>query len=454
MLVGQVSSVTWPEIRLADPLISFEANGFETEVNSLSTSKSQNIITKEHIGGLRANTIVVPLAPGEYTLEGFRWLKNGQSIATAYGTYFKNTYITYPVKKKFSIKSGRATNIGMIVLEPIMQKSKSTLVPFFLDNTYEMTTYLEERHSIMFNSLKSKDFIKGYEVSLSPEKLSKLRRYIAVQKYKSKKWQYNHRNDAIVAGNVGTLAHVYKDSNGKPYIRKLYDPYSVADLSNCGIKGSRAVCVISSETILLLDNDKIKWHTLPEAVPINTATVFGDAGILLIDDFYRFHISYDNGNNWSQYTGMQREKPIERSNYDPMDMNSFGIHFGKSGYYVFEKGGDGPLVYADYKRGQHYKIQLPETVRNVTQVEEKVDRLFIGPSKTEIFNDKLHYLTLSNKKWTVIDVPTNYCSKMVILDYDAIHIEVYCGEKDVRLSMDRGVSWTKRTKFESYFNNF
>ncbi|MES9968976.1 MAG: hypothetical protein ABW092_03020 [Candidatus Thiodiazotropha sp.] len=454
LLVGQVSSITWPEISLSDPLISFDVGKLDAGDESVTKSGSPNVVKKKYIGGLRANTIVLPLAPGEYTLEGFQRLVGGESFSTPAGTYSRNSYITYPVKKKFTIHSGRATNLGMIVIDPFMQKSKKKLEPFFLDNTYELTTFLEDRHSKIFNSLESKDFINGYKVSLSAEKLNRLRRYVTEKTVSGKRWRYHHPNDVIVTGKNGTLARIVMGSEGSAQIKKLFDAYSVADYSNCGVSGSRAVCVVSPEIILLIDDDQIKWRTLPDAKPINTATAFGEKGILLIDDSRRLHISYDNGSTWTQYTGMQKKEPIERSKYEPIDVNSFGIYLGESGYYVFEKNSDGPIVYADYSGGKHHSMNLPDTVENIMQVEEKGDRLFIGPSKTDIFDDKLHYMSLSSQQWKVIEVPTNLCSKMVILDEEANHIELFCGERDVQVTRNQGATWSKKFVSASYFNGY
>jgi hypothetical protein len=341
----------------------------------------------------------------------------------------------------------------MIELEPVKQKGDRSFFTFMLDNTVELTTYLEERHHEMFNSLENKEFIKGFEQTMSQEKLSKLRTFIAKQKINSKQWQYDHPNDLIVTGNAGTIARISRDNKGSTFILKMYNPHSVADLSDCGVSGSRAVCIVSKETILLLNNDNIKWYTLADAAPINTVSAFGKAGILLIDDSRSFHISYDNGESWSQYDGMLREDPIERNSYRPIDMNSFAIYLGRDGYYVYEKNSDGPLVYADYELRRHQKIELPKSVNNITQIEEKAGKLFIGPEKTEILHDELHYMSLSSKQWTVIEVPTSYCSKIAILDSEANHIQLYCGEKDVRITQDRGVSWYKQQSAKTYFKN-
>ena len=453
LLVGQISSATWPEVSYSDPLISYDHVEFESEENASSKPRKPNIVTRYHIGGVRANTLIVPLAPGEYTLEGLQRSDGGSSFSTPYGTYSSNRYVNYPLKIKFKIERGRATNLGMIEIEHLKQRGDRSFATHRLDNTVELTTFLEERHHEMFNSLENKEFIQGFEQTMTHEELSKLRAFIAKQKIDSKPWQYDHTNDLIVTGNAGTLARISRDNKGKAHIRRIYNPHTVADLSDCGVSGSRAVCIVSKETILLLDNDTIKWYTLSDAAPINSVSPFGQAGILLIDDSRRFHVSYDNGESWSQYEGVLREKPIERSNYKPINMDSFGIYLGKEGYYVFEKHSDGPLVYADYEQRQHQILDLPKSVNNITQVEEKAGMLFIGPEKTEILHDELHFMSLSTKQWTVREVPTNLCSKMAILDEEANHIQLYCGNRDVQVTHDQGVSWSKKRPYETYFNN-
>jgi hypothetical protein len=449
LVVAQISSVTWPEIAYSNPLISYQVEEFaETDDHLVSQSKSEKPInfTQNHIGGVRANTLIVPLAPGEYTLEG---LKRQES-----GTYNSVIYVTYPLNIKFKIESGRATNLGLIQLENDAQNGGRSFRTMLLDNTIELTTYLEERHHNMFNSLESKEFIKGFEQTMSPEELSNLRGFIAEEKFASMQWQYDHPNDSIVTASAGTIARFSKDSKGKIYLHRLYNPHSVADLSNCGVSGTRAVCIVSNETILLLNNDAIKWYTLPAAAPINTVSAFGQSGILLIDDSRRLHISYDNGESWSQYDGVLRDEPIKRNDYKPIDMNSFGIYLGENGYYVFEKNSNGPLVYADYEKRQHQLIDLPDSVNNITQIEERAGRLFIGPEKTEILHDELHYMSLSSKQWSVIEVPTHYCSKMAIIDDEATHIEIYCGKRDVRVTKDQGASWYKQRPVDTFFRDY
>ncbi|MCG7961566.1 MAG: hypothetical protein N0E54_02550 [Candidatus Thiodiazotropha taylori] len=454
MVVAQVSSVTWPEVGYTDPLISYDHEEFEDEVTVSSRPRKPNIVTRYHIGGVRANTLIVPLPPGDYTLEGLKRITGGTSYGTPYGTYSSTSYLTYPLNIEFKIESGRATNLGMIELEHIKERGERSFVTLIMDNSVELATYLEERHHEMFNSLENKEFIKGFEQTMTQEDLSRLRAYIVNKKINSKQWRYDHPYDSIVTGNAGTIARISRDSKGKLYIGKIYNPHSVADLSNCGVSGSRAVCIVSKETILLLNDDTIKWYTLPAAAPINSVSAFGRSGILLIDDSRRFHISYDNGENWTQYDGVVRQEPIERSGYKPIDMNSFGIYLGEEGYYVFEKNSDGPLVYADYEQRQHKKIALPKSLNNITQVEERAGKLFIGPERTEILHDELHFMSLSSKQWTVREIPTNLCSKMAILDSEANHIQLYCGERDVQVTQDQGETWTKQRHLGATFFDY
>jgi hypothetical protein len=450
LLVGQVSSSTWPEIRFSDPMISYEYT--EPNKESGSTAKSYtDKVTKYYIGGIRASTIIVPLAPGEYTLDGLKRIAGGSSYSSPYGTYSSTNYVNYPLNINFKIERGRATNVGLIEIEHLSDKADSSYSTFTLDNTFELSTYLNERHHELFNSLENKKFLEGYDTTISEGDLSKLREFIAKQKYNNMQWQYEHANDSVITGNAGTLVQIDQGGNGKPYIRKMYNPYTVADLSDCGIRGSRAVCVISSETILSLHNGAINWYTLKGAAPINSVTPFGQSGILLVDDSRRLHISYDNGESWTKYEGVLREEPLKRDQYTPINMDSFGIHLGKDGYYVFEKNSAGPLVFGDYYTNQHKIIDLPKSVDNIIQVEEKGDKLFLGPENTEILHDEIHFMSLLTNEWGIIEVPTNHCSKMVILDSEFNHIEVYCGDDDVQVTHNRGLSWTKRGVRGSYF---
>lgn len=439
LLVGQLASSTWPKVLWAEPLVSSEDPKFGI---------------KKYIAGIRGNTMIVPLPPGDYTLNGFRRTTSSNTISTSYSTVTTRQFLTYPVQKKFTIESGRATNFGLIVYEPTLQPSKYSLDPVFLDNTAELTTYLKDRHAEMFTSLKNREFIKGYDTTPTPDQIKKLRTYIAAKRALSKKWQYSHHNDEIVTGIVGTIARIHKKTDGKYVLDKLYEPGTVTDLTNCGVMGQRAVCVTAHDTYLLLDKDTVSSHKGPEGVLLNSATAFGKSGILLIDDLRRLHISRDNGNSWSVYDGAQRDEVVERSSYAPIDVNSFGIHFGKSGYYVFEKKSDGdeaPLIYGDYVSGKHRIIRMPDTVDNVRIIEEKGGLLFVGPAFTEFMHDKFHYLDHNTQKWTVVDIPTHYCSEMAILDDEANHIELRCGRNDIRITEDRGITWSKSTERFTYF---
>jgi hypothetical protein len=438
LLVAQVSSTTWSGITNADPLVF---------------SPEPNVGTKKYVGGLRGSTMIIPLRPGEYTLRALDETTGSNSVSTPYSTISTRYYRLYPVDKKFTIESGRATNIGMIVFES-NTKLPAPISPVYVDNSEELKTYLLDRHPKMFASLKSQDFIRDVDGPLPRKDLQKLRAQLVARRAASKEWQTEHATDEIVTSAIGAIARVHRDKRGVLKLDKLYDPGTVTDLSRCGISGRRAACVLAPDTFLLLNNDVIAKPKAPPGVNINSATVFGKSGILLVDDHMRIHTSRDNGATWTAFEGVVKEEPVERRSYDPIDMNSFGIHLGKAGYYVFERHADAdeaPLIYGDYESGKHRVIRFPDTVENVTVIKEIKTGLFVGPANTLFADDSMHFLDAKTGQWSMIEIPTSSCSEMVVVDAEGNHIEVRCGADDVRVTPDRGKTWWKRTVRASVF---
>ena len=87
---------------------------------------------------VRRNYLVLPLKPGDYTLEALHVYKTGD----------KGSGTRYPLQYKFRIVSGQATNLGIIALATRKSKEnpeqKGLYWKVLVDNTDDMTAYLRK----------------------------------------------------------------------------------------------------------------------------------------------------------------------------------------------------------------------------------------------------------------------------------------------------------------------
>jgi hypothetical protein len=168
----------------------------------------------------------------------------------------------------------------------------------------------------------------------------------------------------------------------------------------------------------------------------------------------RFHTTVDAGTSWHTFTEALLPKPVKRSSYDPIAMNSIEFVAGKNGFYAFKRrvdGGSGQLVYADYANASYRTISFPKNASNIKILQEVEGGLYIGPSYTAFAKDKIYFLAAGDSEWQERVLPRAACHDMLIGDRAGRHIQIQCGRDDVHASEDGGLTWSPMFKAKSLF---
>lgn len=433
LLVAQVSSRTWPHITRGYPVIS---------------SDDGKLSHDSIIGGMREGTIMVPLEPGTYTLERIEEYVDGYIATSGYGAIGQSTYRHYPINKPFTIESGKATNLGLIVFEPFIGTSAGGLKATYFDNSSEVKTFISERYPKLFASLRTPEFDYIPSPSVNDDKLLKLRRYLLAKELTYGQSKSFAGKKGLITSSVGTIGWVKQQSDGQWTVDKFVDSGTVSDLSGCGFSGLRAACVLSQKSFLLINGDKIERRDAPAGIIIDTASAFGDAGVLLVDQYMRLHISRDNGKRWSVFDGAARTSPVKRYNRMTVAQGAFEIVLAPKGYYVFLKGADGgdaPIVYGEFNGTVHRLIELPDTVEDIQKLVNLKDKLLVGPAKTAFANGKLHIFDKLQTTWSIVEIPAPGCDDMFVDRNNGAHIVVLCARGKTMVTEDGGTTWHRKT---------
>jgi hypothetical protein len=402
-----------------------------------------------HVLGLRDGYIVIALSPGKYTLNALSRIAGSQTISTAVGTYYSETIQSYPLELPFTIEAGRATNIGLLVLRPSAKPNDigKYVQIAALDNSEEMASFLRQAHPRLFASLKNPSPVLAPGRYQEPVHRFRQRhaQELAGRKPAGTAWAY------YVGGAAGTLARVEKTASGSTV--RILDTGTFADLSRCSTSASRLVCLKSTTEYLFVRDGVLSARRVPDGVMANSMHVFGDSGIALVDDAMQIYNSLDDGRTWAQYAGATRAKPVARG-VAPEPLHSFGLHAGRSGYYLYSvgmKAADTKLVHFNYAKREFALMTLPESVEYIKVLQETEEGLFIGPSHTDFAKGKLHFLPRQGDRWTARDAPQAQCRDLAFPDQRGRRLQVLCGRDSVWKSEDSGATWSRMFITDSLF---
>lgn len=411
------------------------------------------------IAGMRRGYIVVALEPGEHYLSKLSRTVSSSSVSTAVGTYYYTVDQHYPIDQKFTIEAGKATNIGLLVMQPRSKADFAMQSSLFavsqLDNSREMATFLRETHPTLYDSLKSKNFVLAPGKYLDAKQTRQMRHEIAARNLRDSEWLRAHPGAGhYVSGAAGTVAKVTRNAAGAPTTLKVIDTGTLADLNRCWFTGAHVGCLISTSEYLLIRDETVSRHAVPAGVTANSMMVFGDQGIVIVDDAMKIYTSLDDGRRWAVYDGARRQ-PLARDTYRPDPKHRFGFHAGRDGFYVFARGmgsNDTTMVYADYRTATYRSLGLPKSAEEIQTVLETDAGVFIGPVSTDFAKAKLHFLPAGKEAWETREIPQAGCRDIAIADRSGRNLQVLCRGDNVWKSENTGANWVRLFKVNSLFN--
>jgi hypothetical protein len=385
---------------------------------------------KTYAGGMQpGGRLIVPLPPGEYTLDSIFASSTGMLGGSG---VTQTTTQNLPIHQKFTIEKGRVTNVGLIVL--LANKADPKKYGLYrLDNTAEMTAFLQSYYPALYGSLRDKSIRLAPGNLVPREQIPALRGEIASAVFAHLEG-FLKPTTTFVSGGAGTLAQVERDAQGRALRLKLVDTGTLERLTSaqCATTEGRAACVVGKQLMSWSPKGR-GIHPLPALLDgARGVYVFKDAGVVLVDGRLNFYSSVDDGVTWKTYAGIARDRPIEPS---------IGARFSSGANRFYASVPDAKaLLVSGYDPVNYSRVGLPSAVDFVGRVAETASGVVMGPEFTVLSNSRLAFGQIGGTAWEIRKIPATFCLGLVVEDRNGDRLRAYCGDKTWR-SEDAGRSW-------------
>lgn len=411
---------------------------------------------KTYIGGIRNGKLLLELSPGEYTLEHLN------AVLDFVGGYrsYTTTYINYPVKRKFRVEAGKATNLGTLYYynAPIQQYNyvlqnnrnatgftlESTNQHFLLqnlDNSSSMRSYLRDNRPDLYKSLQ------GNKIRL--EQGDYLRKDIstvqnAAASYSlSKKFIRKEKIGKYVGGAAGSIGLVGY-SNGYPVITGVIKTDEVMDFSQCNGHFDRLICMLSRREYLSVFNNKVSRHKVPGNVEMNSAYIT-DRATILVDDYFNIYTKLHSGKKWYRYTKAKTQHAVPKDSYAPDAINAFRFSPELNGFYIYaykQDASEFPVIFTDYRSFSMKKVDVPKSIENIIAINDTERGTYAGLTDTLMSNSELFFKPVNAQAWKRLEIPSESCKDIRFMDEAGLKMEVTCTAKKLKyMSLDGGNTW-------------
>jgi hypothetical protein len=361
-------------------------------------------------GGIQNSTFTIPLEPGEYNLESVEYSYQDSSH---YPRVVSGT-VTYPINRKFSVASGKVSNLGLMVFVPNRQDPQKYGISVF-DNSVEMQQYLQKNHAPLYGALSDKtiaiaavDQKEKLGSLLGMDKLNDVRKELInveliralnyrkfnAVSFKDKDFskfvsQSRFDKDNIDSANfltasLGAIGKIEMNAERKMTGIKILDSNTLDDLDQCVMRGDRALCLLERtqeggiltrnkskfQKYLLVQGDKTEIKQLGSSIGENSIWLAGDKQIVYVDAEMNFHASEDNGQTWALLNDFSKIAPKQNISgaFFIKDEDKQGVTSGKDGYYLYTI--DRQIVFVPYGKSERIHIPFPQGSEQLTQVFE------------------------------------------------------------------------------------
>jgi hypothetical protein len=381
---------------------------------------------------VRRNYLVLPLKPGDYTLEALHVYKTGD----------KGSGTRYPLQYKFRIVSGQATNLGIIALATRKSKEnpeqKGLYWKVLVDNTDDMTAYLRKHHPKLAAGLRPATPILAQENKFADATMLEMTRRDLARSA----WFRSEDLDRIhyVGAEAGTLAKILRNTQGKVSAMDVLDSGTKAAMVSCHGDDRRFVCSSAEPALYFIQNSKIEKRKLPLTASHVWVHTFPPQGLVLVDLNMNIYSSTDNGASWKQHVWYAPKKPL-------LPFARIKFENGRHGYYVYSTFSVDPLapqvIYAEYSRPGYRKIDIPN-MRNWQRLMENPAGLLVGPANSDKTDEtaNLYFQAMGQTGWQARPLPGSRCFFLERGKLNEEKLFVECDGKYYN-SVDIGNTWTE-----------
>lgn len=373
---------------------------------------------------LRGGYIAIALDPGEHNLEYLRRLSH--TTAGYQSTTYH--YRMLPINRKFSVESGKVTDLGLIIaLTDIKDATKFLSVT--VDNRAEVRRYLEANYPGLMASLKDREPQLAPHKYLDDKNLTTLRRQVAVREALGGKLKPGMD---YIAGDAGTLAQIKYDAKGKISGIDILDTGTLAEILGPRQNGDTTAFLGTDGQLILIRKGRMEKSRIPAALYPAGFELIGPTSVVVADNRMNLYTSRDGGKTWNSYTAAALDKPSK----------DIGFARNEQGLFVYTPltGRPGILVLAPNNGGAFATIPGPPYLTGVSsgainRVTAQGDALYVDYQKSGSF----HVRRGSPAEWTVRAKPDSGCGFVEFKDGAQ---QVYCSGTGYS-SRDQGATWTR-----------
>lgn len=385
--------------------------------------------------------IAFSLSPGEYELSGlYSETYGGSSSFGGYTVTTMNT-TTLPLKRKFMVRPKEVTNLGLIVLYPDPgDKEQKKFMRLFVDNTPDMKQFIKTGYPLLAQKLKTDTMALAPGDLMPANLLEALRKEIAMKNAVSSGGYATY-----VAGDVGTLAEVQKDKDGKVSGVRLMDVPTVSSLQSesPNYVKDRFAFLTKNNRLFFVQNGKVTEKRPPDGLRAGKVYALGMSDLVIVDDKLEIHISTSNGDRWQSYLGSVTEKKANAK-----------VSPGATGYYAYIA--TPPLaLFSAYGRTEFKSVELPAEIKSIGLLREKPAGLFAEREISfymETEKRPFFFRPAGKTVWDPRTMPTPNCTHVKFVDNEGLNLSTECGDravgfagpKDQYVSKDSGKTWLKK----------
>ncbi len=385
----------------------------------------------------------VALPPGEYKLDALVAVGARESTYIG-GVHLRGSPATsWSVDRPFVIEAGKVTNLGQFVFHQSTDNPQQYAIRY-IDNSTDLPP-LEKLNPTLAASLTPEKFVLAPGNYLSAPQLEALRLEFARRDLKGlTAAQLKHTH--FVVDTTGTVAILDKPDASKPPAVKIVDiGHSRTPLCTDWRKG--VACLAKGNSILLLDGAERRTIDYPKDFKPYRIHTFGDSGVVLADELFRFVVSKDGGANWTAYN---------EAAFDKTYIGAYPrFHNGARGFYVysayaFGEGAGIRLLYAPYETAQLQPLPRPQAMKTIATALETKQGLYLSPRTS--YSDTtttLYFTPIGKSEPEIMSIPASFCSRLFADDADGQQLTAVCAtrtsmwDKEDWHSSDGGKTWTK-----------
>jgi hypothetical protein len=385
-----------------------------------------------YTNAVRNNYLVLPLPPGDHVLEALHIYRSADDRTT----------IRYPLKNKFRIASGQATNMGVILLVTRRlnenARTDGKYWRILVDNTADMGAYLHKEYPKLAADLRTAAPVFAHENKFADALwLEGLRRELSRV---ALSWSEDMQTAQHVGGQVGTIARLLRDTQGKVAAIDVLDTGTTAEMLSCSGDDQRFVCSSAEPALYFVHDSKVEKRSLPAPAKHAWVHTFPPQGLVLIDQNMTVLSSTDNGTTWTKHVWHAPKSPL-------IPLAPIKFENGKNGYYVYSAIVVDPLapqvLYREYARPGYRKVPIPN-MKSWQRLMETPEGLLIGPQNATSSDDTatLYFRPLGKTEWQARPLPGKRCFYLNRRADKEGTLQISCDGKRL-YSTDSARTWTE-----------